>query len=564
MKGVRLFLLLAGIIFLANSNFTFSQSIPDSTNKKLDSLFVKWNTSSSPGCAVGIVRNDSLIYSKGFGLANLEYGIPISPQTVFHVASVSKQFTAWSVILLARQGKLKLDDDIRKWLPWFPDLKTKITIQHLLNHTSGIRDQWQLLAIAGTRLDDVITQEQIIKMLTKQQALNFSPGEKHTYCNSGYTMLAEIVKSVSGQTLRKFTDSSIFKPLGMINTHFHDDYTEIEKNRAYSYGRTDSIHFSNSVLSYSNAGATSLFTTVTDMSKWLMNFYTHKSGDQLDVDLLTKKGKLNSGKYLSYANGIVAGEYKGWKEFSHGGADAGYRSYVTVIPGVKMGFVVFSNLGDFNAGGKAYEMAELFVKDSTHPRKEVKKETRDSTTALLKDTVSLQKFLGYYISDDGLPVHFDIIKNRLYFHVYDQNNFLIRDSADQYSIADAPEVKFAFSINGKDTITDISTPGESYHLLKYRRDTTQADKLLATFTGTYYSPELDCRYGIVLKDHHLFLTHSKYNDTKLTLVNNDHLTSDYWWINHIKMLRNSKNEITGFEINSGRVMHVKFDKIMGD
>ena len=132
----------------------FSQSLPDSTIKKIDSLFAKWNNPNSPGCTIGIVMNDQLVYSKGYGMANLEYGIPNKPETIFHMASISKQFTAWSIVLLARQGKLSLDDDIRKWLPWFPDLKEKITIRNLLNHTSGIRDQWQLLAISGTRLDD--------------------------------------------------------------------------------------------------------------------------------------------------------------------------------------------------------------------------------------------------------------------------------------------------------------------------------------------------------------------------------------------------------------------------
>src|SRR5581483_10720470 len=183
--------------------------------------------------------------------------------TIFHMASISKQFTAYSIVLLARQGKLNLDDDIRKYLKWFPDLHHKITIRNLLNHTSGIRDQWQLLAIAGTRLDDVITEEQIIKILSKQQALNFNPGDEWNYCNSGFTMLGEIVKSVTGKTLRQFTDSAIFKPLGMTSTHFHDNYTEIEKGRAYSYDR-EKDHFANAVLSYSNAGATSLFTNIPD------------------------------------------------------------------------------------------------------------------------------------------------------------------------------------------------------------------------------------------------------------------------------------------------------------
>ena len=167
----------------------FAQAIPDSTLRKIDSLF-KGTTDSIPGFAVGIIRNDTLIFSKGYGLANLEYGIPNGPETVFHMASISKQFTGYAVLALAKQGKLSLDDDIRKYLKWFPDLKEKITIRNLLNHTSGIRDQWQLMAISGTRLDDVISQDHIVKILSKQRALNFNPGEEFSYSNSGYTMLA--------------------------------------------------------------------------------------------------------------------------------------------------------------------------------------------------------------------------------------------------------------------------------------------------------------------------------------------------------------------------------------
>lgn len=554
-------LLIIFTITIALAAKTFSQSLPDSIIKKIDSLYAKWNTANSPGCTIGIVMNDALVYSKGYGMANLEYGIPNEPRTFFHMASVSKQFTAWSIILLARQGKLALDDDIRKYLPWFPDLKEKITIRNLLNHTSGIRDQWQLLAISGTRLDDVITQEHIIKILGRQQALNFKPGEKYSYSNSGFTMLAEIVKSVSGQTLRKFTDSAIFKPLGMNDTHFHDDYTEIVKNRSYSYERIDNAHFSNSILSYSNAGATSLFTNISDMSKWAMNFYDHKTGDQQDVDMLTKKGKLNSGKELSYACGIAVDTYKGWRQYSHGGADAGYRTYLSVFPDLKMGFIVFSNLGDFNTGAKVYEMADFFIKDSVTKKEEVNKKKRDSSMAILKDTLTIKKFLGYYIGDEGMPFSFDMNKGKLYYHIYDESNFLIRDSKDSFSIPQAPDIKFVFGIKGKDTIVDLNTGSELYHLKKYTRDTVQTDNLLKTYTGTYYCPELDCKYGIVLKDHRLMLINAKYSDTKLTLINGNHLVNDNWWMNHLMMLRDGRNKITGFEVNSGRIMHLRFNKM---
>ncbi|MEO5999899.1 MAG: serine hydrolase domain-containing protein [Chitinophagaceae bacterium] len=538
-----------------------AQSLPDSIIKKIDSLFIKWNNPSSPGCTIGIIRNDSLIYAKGYGMANLEYAIPNSPETIFHMASVSKQFTAYAIVLLNRKGKLQLDDDIHKYLKWFPDLKEKITIRHLLNHTSGIRDQWQLLAISGTRLDDVITQDHIIKILSKQQALNFKPGKKYSYSNSGFTMLAEIVKSVTGQSLRKFTDSAIFKPLGMNNTHFHDDYTEIEKNRSYSYNRTDNTHYTNATLSYSVAGATSLFTNINDMSKWVMNFYDHKVGDQQNIDLLTQKGKLNSGKEISYALGISNDMYRGWRQYSHSGGDAGYRTHLAVFPDLKMGFMVFSNLGDFNPVGKNYAVADLFITDTTQEKVDVKKTPTDSSEAILKDTLSLKKFMGYYIGEEGLPFSFEIKNKKLYYHISGESNFLIKELKDTFSVFNAPNIKFVFSMRAKDTMVDVITPDQLYHLEKYVKDTSQKEAILLSYTGTYYCPELDCKYDIILKEHRLLLSNAKYNDTKLTLVSSNHLTSDYWWINHLAMLRDSKNKITGFEVNSGRIMHLKFNKI---
>ena len=543
-------------------NKSSAQALPDSTIKKIDGFFKQWDNATTPGCTIGIVMNDQLVYAKGFGLANLEYGIPNTPQTIFHMASISKQFTAYSIILLAQQGKLSLDDDIHKYLPWFPDLKEKITIRNLLNHTSGIRDQWQLLAIAGTRLDDVITQEQIIKILSKQQALNFKPGTQFSYSNSGFTMLAEIIKKVSGMPLRKFTDSAIFKPLGMASTHFHDDYTEIEKNRAYSYDRIDSAHFSNSILSYSNVGATSLFTNIPDMSKWIMNFYDPKVGNETTIGHLTKNARLSSGEKLSYAQGIVTNTYKGWKQFSHGGADAGYRTYVSVFPDLKMGFMVFSNLGDFRTSSKVYEMADLFIKDTTAKKEEIKRAAADSIAAVLKDTLSVKKFLGSYISEEGIVFSSELKNSRLYYNVEGESNFLIKGLKDTFSMAKSPEVKLVFAIKAKDTTVDIKVPDDKvYHFTKSRMDTLPNDAQLKTYTGTYYCPELDCKYGIVLKDHQLLLTNDKYDDTKLTKTGPDNLTSDYWWMDHLKILRDNNKKITGFEVNSGRVMHLKFNKI---
>lgn len=189
----------------------------------------------SPGVAIAVQQKGKIIYSEGFGYANLEYDVKNTPTTVFHIASVSKQFTAFAIAMLADQGKLSLDDDIRKYLPEMPDFGYVITINHLVHHTSGLRDQWNLLMMAGWRLDDVITQKQIMRVISRQKELNFKPGDEMVYCNTGFTLMAEIVSRVTGESFADWTKKNIFDPLGMKNTLFYDDHEKIVKNRAYSY-----------------------------------------------------------------------------------------------------------------------------------------------------------------------------------------------------------------------------------------------------------------------------------------------------------------------------------------
>jgi CubicO group peptidase (beta-lactamase class C family) len=537
-----------------------AQTLPDSVVKKIDSLFHRWDSKTTPGAVIGVIRNDSLIYAKGYGMANLEYAIPNSPETIFHMASVSKQFTAYSIVLLAKQGRLNLDDDIHKYIPWVPDFKEKITVRQLLNHTSGIRDQWQLLAIAGTRLDDVITQDQIIKILSKQQELNSKPGERYNYSNSGFTMLSEIVKSVSGKSLRQFADSAIFKPLGMNSTHVHDDYTEIVKNRAYSYQRKSGTQFSNSVLSYSNSGATSLFTNINDLSKWVMNFYTPVVGDASFIEQLTEKGKLNNGKELNYALGIIVNQYKGWKQYTHNGSDAGYRTYLSVFPELKTGIIVFSNLGDFDFT-KINAMTDLLIKENSSVKEALNKTVIDSSRAILRDTAAFKKYIGNYIDDEGSQLAFTVMNGILMYRLGIERKILMADGKDAFVNLDQPQFKCKFNIIGKDTVVHITTSERSYSMKKFNNNFPRGDDYLKKYTGTYYSSELDCSYSIILKDHALYLTNPKYNDIKINMRSEDHMDTGYWWMSHLFVLRNKKNEIIGFEVNAGRVLHLNFSKV---
>lgn len=334
----------------------------ENPSRRVDQLFAQFDKPGSPGAAVAVVRNGEIVYKHGYGFANLEYDIPIGPATVFHVASVSKQFTAMSILLLEQQGKLSIDDDIHKYLPEMADFGAKITLRHLLNHTSGIRDHWDLVRMAGWRMDDVITQRQLLSMLFHQKELNFAPGSEHLYCNSGFTLLAEIVRRVSGRALPDFARDAIFQPLGMTHTHFHIDHEMVVKNRAYSY-QPDGREFKLAALNYANVGATSLFTTVEDLAQWAHNFELPRVGDAALIARMETPGLLNSGKKLDYACGIVVSEFRGLRMVQHSGGDAGYRSQITMFPDEKFSVVVLSNLATAQPGQLALKVAGIYLAD---------------------------------------------------------------------------------------------------------------------------------------------------------------------------------------------------------
>lgn len=329
-------------------------------NPKFDTPFAQWDHPESPGAALIVLHEGQIIYQQGYGSANLEYGVPITPDTIFHVASISKQFTTMAITLLAADGKLTLDDEIHTHLPELPDFGHPITIRHLIHHTSGLRDQWALLKLAGWRMDDVITTEQILKLVGRQRSLNFPPGTEFLYSNTGYTFLAEIVKRVSGQTLREFSAARIFTPLGMSSTHVHDDHEEIVRNRAYSYKPNQSGGFRHSVLSYANAGATSLFTTIGDLARWLVNFDTSVVGTPALLQRFQEPYTLVNGETIAYASGLRWGDHRGVRFVGHSGSDAGYRTFTCRFPEHNLGIVVLSNLSTFRPDLRAMEVAEAF------------------------------------------------------------------------------------------------------------------------------------------------------------------------------------------------------------
>jgi CubicO group peptidase (beta-lactamase class C family) len=357
----------AALLILAPARLQAQQ--PKRAEARVDSLFAEWAAPGSPGAAVAVLRDGEIVLERGYGSAQLEHGVPITPQTIFHVASVSKQFTAFGVALLAARGQLSLDDDVRTHIPELPDFGRRITLRQLVHHTSGIRDQWELLATAGWRLDDVITKDHVLQLAVRQRELNFEPGAEHLYSNMGYTLLAEVVERVGGQPFPEWMRVNVFAPLGMHDTHMHDDHEHVVPRRAYSYRADAAAHtgWRNAVLSYANAGATSMFTTAADLARWLRNYETAGLGGPALIAQMRERGVLNSGDTLPYAFAIVRGEHGGRTTWSHGGADAGFRSVALHFPDERLGVVVLSNLASFVPARLAAAVADIYLGDVAAP-----------------------------------------------------------------------------------------------------------------------------------------------------------------------------------------------------
>src|SRR6266705_6280065 len=334
----------------------------DKKTVAVDEIFVDLTKAGSPGCAVGVYRDGKMVYSKGYGLANLEENVPVTTQSVFNIGSTSKQFTAASILLLEKQDKLSLNDDVRKYIPELPDYGQKVTILQLLNHTSGLRDYLTLMDLAGIHTDGVTTDEDALQMIYRQKALNFAPGSDWLYSNTGFFLLSVIVKRVSGKTLREFAAENIFMPLEMTHTQFRDDHTSLVANRALAYDpKENGVGFRLNVSYFEQTGDGAVHTSVEDLLKWDENFYSAKVGGQSFLNEIQEPGKLNSGKTLDYAKGLFVGRYRGLRFVDHGGSWGGYRAQLLRFPEQHFSVVCLCNVAKANPEKRAHEVADVFL-----------------------------------------------------------------------------------------------------------------------------------------------------------------------------------------------------------
>lgn len=378
----------------------------DTRFKAVDDLFAKWDRPDSPGCVLGIIQNGSFLYLRGYGSANLEYNIPITARSVFRIGSTSKQFTAMCIVLLAEEGKLALEDSIREYIPEMPQYADEISIKHLLHHTSGIRDYLTLWRIAGVRDEDFFTDPEVVAMLARQKELNFKPGDEFLYSNSGYFLLSEIVRRITGKSMRYYAAEKIFKPLGMKNTHYHVNSSEIVPNRASGYAPTRGGGFTISMTTLGMIGDGGVFTTAEDLLLWDQNFYHNKlgKGDPALIAQMHTTGILNSGKKLRYALGLDVTKYKGLDLVSHGGAFVGFRADMLRFPGQKFSVICLANLSNFNPSLMARKAADIFLGDNFREipaEKKMRSASRKRPAELWRPKAdSLQIYAGKYFSEE--------------------------------------------------------------------------------------------------------------------------------------------------------------------
>lgn len=518
---------------------------------KVDAIFAQWDKSNSPGCALAVMQDGEIIYSRGYGMANLDYDLAIRPSSVFHIASISKQFAAFSIALLDQAGKLSIEDDIRKYLPEMPDYGDTITIRHLVHHTSGLRDQWDLLSMAGWRENDIKTNADVLYLASRQKELNFKPNEEYLYSNTGYTLLAIIVERVSGQTLREFTTEHIFKPLGMTSTHFHDDFEMIVKNRAYGYNPRPGGGYRISIPLFDTVGATSLFTTVEDLALWERNFYDKKIGGPELIDLMLKPCVLNSGEEIDYAFGIRVAPYRGQRTFGHSGADAGYRSDFLCFPDQRFAVIILCNFGPMTPGELSKKVADIYLDDRLEVGKPAP-EIIELSEAQLADKAGIYRDLvtggtrRFEMRDGQLVIAFTM----------DFTLPMAPTSSEHFIVRGFPiEVDFV-ERDGKQEMHEAFGSGKP--VIHERVETVTVTKeQYQDFVGVYHSDELDTEYYVEQTEDGLVFKHYKHKTVPLIPTTTD----AFFGRGDLKFTRDSAGKINGFDWFTGRIRKQHFERV---
>lgn len=595
--GVILFF---GAPFARLSSAQSATQQTDDATKKVDAVFADVAKAGSPGCAVGVIRDGKLIYGQGYGQAVVEHGVPITTKTVFDLGSVSKHFTATAIVLLAQQGKLSLDDEVRKYVPELPDYSkagsrgqgaggrgnlagskaepaaTKaqgpLTIRHLLHHTGGVRNYDTLMALAGVDFSGRTGDKEALDYIVRQKELNFAPGEEYLYSNSGYFLLSLVVKKASGKTLREFAAENIFAPLGMKDSQYLDDTTLIIPRRATAYEpKRSGGGFAVDMSNFEQTGDGAVQTTIEDFLLWDQNFTSGQVLGAQGLEWLQTPGTLNNGSKITYAFGLQVSKYKGLPTVEHGGAWAGYRAHYARFPEQKFSVVCLCNVGNANPTRRAHQVAEIYLASlMKNPPAARPGELRltapgsgvDSSQAAYAATpeerAAWKNYAGLYrnAKTGGLRrVIADGEKLRL--RVQGQSYELEAMNPTQFRIAPpGPPVVFRFEAAeaGKYRLIQPESDGGPT-LFEAKEVFTPTPAQQRAFLGTFYSDEADVTYTLYEKEGKLQLRIGKWTEMPIEPAFRDAFS---YRMGQLLFERNAQGRVTGFQVQAGQVRNIRF------
>jgi CubicO group peptidase (beta-lactamase class C family) len=512
---------------------------------KVDQVFARW-TDRTPGCVVGVSLNGQLVLEKGYGLSDLEHDIHNVADTVFEAGSVSKQFTAAAVLLLAKDGRLSLDDPVRKYVPELPDYGSPLTIRHMLTHTSGLRDWGNVVAIAGwPRTSRVYTHAHVLDVVSRQRSLNFTPGTRYSYSNSGYNLAAIIVSRVSGQPFADFTRDRIFNPLGMTRTSWRDDYTRVVKGRAIAYAeQRDGFHAD---MPFENVhGNGGLLTTVGDLLRWTRNFSTPAVGDAAFVREQQEPGRFTDGRPHGYALGLQVGTYRGVREVGHSGSTAGYRAHLATYPAQGVAVAVLCNVSSGAATQSARAVAEVYLTGlSGSP-------SPSSRASAASDGGRGSGSIGLYRNTiTGQPVRVDEGPDGLRL---DGSAAMRFESGAKFSTTSGRTVEFAKG--GVLRIRDEYGTVDSYERVP---EADQRPRPLSDYLGDYTSTEAEITLVAALDGDTLVLRRRPDSVIRLTPLYADTFRGT---IGLVRFHRGG-GQVTGLSVTQDRVWDLRFERVPG-
>lgn len=524
--------------------------------KKINQIFNEWNIPGHPGGVVAIMKKGELDILKAYGQADIKYNIPNTAETIFNVGSVSKQFTAIGIVLLHLDGKLSFDDDIRKYLPELHDFENKITLRHLLHHTSGFRSTPELFALAGWRDGDAITSADNYRYFCKQTGLNFKPGTQFMYSNSNYILLAKIIEKVSGQQYKDWITERIFLPLGMSDTFVDETNSNSHPKVPSPYIEIGPKHFIKAENSSLDYGASNIYTTATDLANWMKNFHSPTKGWEKAFELLQTRESLENGQANDYAFGVMVDDFYGNDRIQHTGGVPGFMSFVAHFPDEEITIVLLTNFISPMVNERYMMLSQLFLKNRS-PKPQRPKPVKQMSL----DKAAAAKISGdYWNNKEHFSRKIYLENDTLWYHrTNGTKSPLIQTAKNQFVMGGVQaHVSVHFEPGHKNRM--ILKDGNKPPLIFEQYDSSplsQSEK--EAYSGKFYSAELETNYTISLSEGQLMGYHSKHGKFPIEILKRD--VTNWSGLAIVRYERNEKGAVTGFYVSLNRVENVWFQRV---